>query len=262
MKFIQHALTSCYGVCRGYSQDKSSSIQTHLRMPSNGSDSGSRLGYKAPVTRIMLPSSVYLDMLNLAYFAIYNGYGVRMLYNRLNNFSKTLISLQSEGLKLARGIEHRAKYECVPSVILVSRAVSQLAASSGGNLVEAPALSVATPSVLTKNMITNASFRTKKLEGDIPRVENDEDANLAAEKMGIIAEEAEADVERMNKMNLKEGQDALDGEGKVKIGEKFKAKIENVRLPIRKKDKEKDKDKERGVSESSDKDNELVVKGW
>ena len=62
-------------------------------MPSNGSDSGSRLGYKAPVTRIMLPSSVYLDMLNLAYFAIYNGYGVRMLYNRLNNFSKTLKSL-------------------------------------------------------------------------------------------------------------------------------------------------------------------------
>jgi len=193
------------------------------------------------VSRIFLPSSVYLDMLNLAYFAIYNNFG-------------------SEGMKLARAIEHRAKYECVPAVVLVSRAVAQLAASSGGNLEEAPALTVATPSVLTKNMITNASFRTKKLEGDIPRVENDEDANLAAEKMGIIAEEAEADVERMNKMNLKEGQDALDGEGKVKIGEKFKAKIENVRLPIRKKDKEKDKDKERGVSESSDKDNELVVK--
>ena len=185
---------------------------------------------------------------------------------------------QSEGLKLARAIEYRAQYESVPTVILVSRAVTQLADSSGGNIVEAPAITVATPSVLTKNMITNASFRTKKLEGDIPRVENDEDAKLAAEKMGMIAEEAEADVERMNKMNLKEGQDALDGEhgeNKVKIGEKFKAKMENVkenvkenvRLPIRKKDKDKDKDKdkekdkERGVSESSDKDNEIVVKG-
>ena len=29
------------------------------------------------VSRIFLPSSVYLDMLNLAYFAIYNNFGVR-----------------------------------------------------------------------------------------------------------------------------------------------------------------------------------------
>ena len=152
----------------------------------------------------------------------------------------------------------------MPSVILVSRAVSQLAASSGGNLVEAPALSVATPSVLTKNMITNASFRTKKLESDINRVENDEDMEKEKEKMGAIAEEAEADVERLNRMNIKEGQDNIDGADKVKIAEKLKAKMENVRdnvrIPIRKKDKDKDKDKERGISESSDKD-ELMVKG-
>ena len=171
---------------------------------------------------------------------------------------------QSEGMKLARAIEHRAKYECVPAVVLVSRAVAQLAASSGGNLEEAPALTVATPSVLTKNMITNASFRTKKLESDINRVENDEDMEKEKEKMGAIAEEAEADVERLNRMNIKEGQDNIDGADKVKIAEKLKAKMENVRdnvrIPIRKKDKDKDKDKERGISESSDKD-ELMVKG-
>ena len=29
-------------------------------------------------------------------------------------------------------------------------------------------------SQLTKNLITNASFKTKKLEGDIPRIDGDE----------------------------------------------------------------------------------------
>ena len=49
--------------------------------------------------------------------------------------------------------------------------------SSSSVTIEAPPIS--TPSVLTKNMITNASFRTKKLECDIPRVESEEDsANL------------------------------------------------------------------------------------
>ena len=33
---------------------------------------------------------------------------------------------------------------------------------------------IAAPTQLSKNMITNASFRTKKLEGDIPRVEDEE----------------------------------------------------------------------------------------
>ena len=124
---------------------------------------------------------------------------------------------------------------------------------------------MATPSQLTKNMITNASFRTKKLECDIPRVECEEDsANLNSDKMGIIAEEVEADVERINKLNLKENTDNPDGADKVKIAEKIKAKMENVRenvrenvkIPIRKKekDKDKDKDKERGASESSDKE--------
>ena len=75
IKNLLKVVTLC---SRGFSQDKSRSIKTHLRLPSNGSDSGSsRLGHKAPVSRIMLPSSVYLDMLNLAYFAVYNGFGVK-----------------------------------------------------------------------------------------------------------------------------------------------------------------------------------------
>merc|ERR1719341_2806875 len=214
-------------VTRGFNQNKPSNIKSHLRLPSNGSDSGSsRLGHKAPVPRIMLPSSVYLDMLNLAYFAIHNGFG-------------------SEGLKLARAIEYRAKYDSVPTVILVSRAVTQLAESSGGNIVEAPAITVATPSVLTKNMITNASFRTKKLEGDIPRVETEDEA-ATGERMGVISEEAETEVEKSNKN--KENEAVVDGVDKVNIADKIKAKMENVRdnvrIPTRKKEKEREKDKD------------------
>ena len=169
-------------------------------------------------------------------------------------------------------IEFRAKYESIPNVVLVSRAVSQLVTSSDTG---AESHHLATPSSgLTKNMITNASFRTKKLEMDIPRKESDEDADREfAEKMGIIPEDVEAEVERMSKMNLKDADNVDGGENeKVKISEKLKAKMENVRdnvkenvrNQIRKKDKDKDKekDKERGISESSaDKDEIPVVKG-
>jgi len=238
-------------IIRGFEQDgRHNGARTHYRVPSYGSEStASRLSSKPPVNRIYLPSSVYLDLLNLSYFAIANSYGV------------------ASGVKLAKDIEFRAKYECAASVILVSRAVAQLAATSSGNIAETPQL--ATPSVLTKNMITNASFRTKKLEGDIPRVENDEESHAQAEKMGMIVEEAEAEVERINKLNMKDGQDNFDGVDKVNIAEKLKDKMENVRdkvrIPIRKKDKDKEKDKEkekekeRGTSESSDKDNNEVV---
>merc|ERR1711942_242018 len=139
-------------------------------------------------------------MVHLAYFSMFNGYG-------------------SVGSQLARDIEFRGKHDSLANVLLVSRSVLQLATRATGS-VEAP--HIATPSQLTKNMITNASFRTKKLEGDIPRIETEEDA-ANMERMGVISEEAETD---------------------------------NVRIPTRKKEKEKEreKDKERGVSESSDKE--------
>merc|ERR1719228_1731553 len=119
--------------------------------------------------------------------------------------------------------------------------------------VEAPHIS--TPSQLTKNMITNASFRTKKLEGDIPRIETDEDA-ANGERMGVISEEAETEMDKSNR--IKENEAVVDGVDKVNIADKIKAKMENVRdnvrIPTRKKEKEKEKEKERGVSESSDKE--------
>jgi len=218
-------------VLRGFEQRKPG-YRSHQRNRSSGSEPGHRLGARTPQSRIFLPSAVYLDMLNLAYFAIFNQCGL-------------------VGLQLSKDIEFRARHDSYANVIIVSKAVFQLASSSSARI-EAPPIS--TPSVLTKNMITNASFRTKKLECDIPRVETEEEGgNTNGDKMGIIAEEMEGEVERINKMNLKESSDNPDGADKVKIAEKIKAKMDNVRenvkIPIPRK-----KDKERGASETSDKD--------
>lgn len=217
-------------VTRGFNFGKKS----HSRNRSYGSDSGLR-SPRMLATRIPLCSSVFLEMLHLAYFAIFNGFG-------------------STGAQLVRDIEFRGRHDSLSNVLLVSRSVIQLAARATGT-VEAPHIS--TPSQLSKNMITNASFRTKKLEGDIPRVEADDEA-AAGERMGVISEEAETETERSNK--IKDGEAVADGVDKVNIADKIKAKMENVRdnvrIPTRKKEKERDKkdDKERGISESSDKE--------
>jgi len=211
-------------VTRGFNFGK----KTHSRNRSYGSDSGLR-SPRTSVTRIPLCSSVFLEMLHLAYFAIFNGYG-------------------SVGTQLVRDIEFRGRHDSLANVLLVSRSVAQIATRATGT-VEAPHIS--TPSQLTKNMITNASFRTKKLEGDIPRVETDEDA-ATGERMGVISEEAETEVEKSNK--VKDNEAVVDGADKVNIADKIKAKMENVRDNVRIPTRKKEKDKERGVSESSDKE--------
>merc|ERR1712202_31904 len=127
------------------------------------------------VTRIPLCSSVFLEMLHLAYFAIFNGYG-------------------SVGTQLVRDIEFRGRHDSLANVLLVSRSVAQIATRATGT-VEAPHIS--TPSQFTKNMITNASFRTKKLEGDIPRVEDEEGNSMETARqnqMTVICEEMEDQV--------------------------------------------------------------------
>ena len=97
-------------------------------------------------------------MLSLAYFAIFNNCGM-------------------VGLQLSKDIEFRARHDSYANVIIVSKAVSQLASSSSARI-EAPPIS--TPSVLTKNMITNASFRAKKIGDDIPKVQESGEGAAAA----------------------------------------------------------------------------------
>ena len=68
------------------------------------------------------------------------------------------------------------------------------------------------------------------MEGDIPRVETEDEA-ATGERMGVISEEAETEVEKSNKN--KENEAVVDGVDKVNIADKIKAKMENVRDNVR-----------------------------
>lgn len=207
-------------VTRGFNH--SSSRKSHRRNTSYGSDSGIRSPRNSAI-RMSLPSSVYLEMIHLAYFAIFNGYA-------------------TVGSQLVKDIEFRGRHDSLANVLLVSRAVLQLATRAAGSPQEPH---IATPSQLTKNMITNASFRTKKMEADIARIETEEDG----ERMGMISEEQEQE----DKVSGS-GQDKVTGsDDKVNIADKIKAKMENVRENVRMPDgmriRKKEKEKERALSE-------------
>lgn len=201
--------TSTRMVTRGF--HSSGGRKSHRRNTSFGSDSGVRSPRHCQ-SRVLLPSSVYLELIQLGYFAIFNGYpGV--------------------GVQLVKDIEFRGRHDSLANVLLVSRAVLQLATRASGSIQEPH---MATPSQLTKNMITNASFRTKKLEADIARVETEEE-----ERMGVISEEQEQED--------KAGLEKVAGtDDKVNIADKIKAKMENVRENVRMPDGMRIRKKERG----------------
>ena len=81
-------------LCRGFEQRKPG-YRSHQRNRSSGSEPGHRLGARTPQSRIFLPSAVYLDMLNLAYFAIFNQCGVSL--NLLDQFCINLMTTISVG---------------------------------------------------------------------------------------------------------------------------------------------------------------------
>ncbi|XP_023339775.1 hyccin-like isoform X2 [Eurytemora carolleeae] len=168
----------------------------HRRNLSYGSDSGMRSPRVLP-NRLHLSSALLLEILQIGHWAIFNQcFGV--------------------GMHLIRDIEFRARHSSMDSVLLVSRALLQMA-PNGPSIEEQRYIS--TPSQLSKNIITNASFRTKKLEGDIPRLEDDEGPSSLESKMTIITEEEEEG-----------GQETRKGRDMENIADKIKARMENVLL--------------------------------
>jgi len=115
------------------------------------------------------------------YFAMFNGYGT--------------IAIQT-----LDDIHNRATYEMYSELILVTSAVrNSLHANPSGQPNDGPmGLSVAlTPSTTTvttsvsKSMITNASFRTKKLPDDIPIQVQDLTMPQAPQQLASVTEETE-----------------------------------------------------------------------
>ncbi|XP_067013349.2 hyccin [Anabrus simplex] len=149
----------------------------HHQRSSYGSDSSfvPRL-----LPRIPVSSQFLLEFVNAIYFAMFNGY--------------SYIATQA-----LEDIYHRACYECYSEVILVANAIrNSLTVNPSGQPCDGPmgisvALSPATTTVTTvsKSMITNASFRTKKLPDDIPIQNPNDEAGGEGKNLASISEEQE-----------------------------------------------------------------------
>jgi hypothetical protein len=93
-------------------------------------------------------------------------------------------------------IDERAAANAWPSVLMVASSIKRLSVSCGSSQTNVNVTS--TPGQLAKHMITNASFRTKKISDDIPKVLADDEGNNGANlatpttvRMKSIVEDAE-----------------------------------------------------------------------
>ncbi|XP_071451978.1 hyccin 2 [Hetaerina americana] len=145
---------ACHNACR---------IASRLVTQGFGGNSGTR-SQQHPQTHTCLPRiptspKLLLEMLHYVYFSMFNG--------------QSHVAMQA-----LEDIHQRACYECYADVILVTSAIrNSLKVNPSGQPSDGPmgisvALSPATPvsvaTTVSKSMITNASFRTKKLPDDIP----------------------------------------------------------------------------------------------
>ncbi|XP_046399028.1 protein FAM126B isoform X2 [Ischnura elegans] len=145
--------SACHNACR---------IASRLVTQGFGGNSGTRT-QQPPQTHTCLPRiptspKLLLEMLHYVYFSMFNG--------------QSHVAMQA-----LEDIHQRGCYELYADVILVTSAIrNSLKVNPSGQPSDGPmgisvAISPATPvsvATVSKSMITNASFRTKKLPDDIP----------------------------------------------------------------------------------------------
>lgn len=130
--------------------------------------------------RVNLNSQILLEMLQAIYYSMFNG-------------------LSSLALQALNDIHRRAMQQMYTDVLLVTSAIkNSLMASQCGQPAEGPmGISVAispttSTTTVSKAIITNASFRTKKLPDDIPiPEEGDVQVPNDVNALGVIREEGE-----------------------------------------------------------------------
>lgn len=120
------------------------------------SNSTPALSPQRPPPRIPISSQFLLELLQAIYFAMFNEFS-------------------SMAVQALEDVHFRGCYECLPDVILVAGAIrNSIKDTPSGQALDGPmgismAVSPSTNTVtVSKSMITNASFRTKKLPDDIP----------------------------------------------------------------------------------------------
>lgn len=141
---------------------------------------GKRISHTTDVPRVLprIPVSpkLLLEILHCLYFALFNG--------------DSVLALQA-----VEEVHHRACYQGYSDVMLVTNAIKNNRSARSGQITDNPmgislAISPATnTSTVSKSMITNASFRTKKLPDDIPIQLNKAEGDGTA--LGSILEEKE-----------------------------------------------------------------------
>lgn len=134
-----------------------------------------------PIPRIPVSPNFLLEIIEGTYFAMFNEF-------------------YTLALQAVKDIDQRAQYELFPDVMLVTSAViNSLKNNASGQPSDGPmgisvALSPATTTVtMSKSMITNASFRTKKLPDDIPIQAGQIEPTETNDVLSSITEEAEVD---------------------------------------------------------------------
>ncbi|XP_065082740.1 hyccin [Ochlerotatus camptorhynchus] len=139
----------------------------HMHRPSYGTDptspqsagnspnQSSLSSVQKPIPRIAVSSQFLVELAHANYFAMFNEFA-------------------SAAIEAVNDLHNRACYEMLPEVILVTNAIrNSLHANPSGQPSDGPmgisvALTPATATVtVSKSMITNASFRTKKLPDDL-----------------------------------------------------------------------------------------------
>uniref|UniRef100_A0A0K8S7B2 Hyccin n=1 Tax=Lygus hesperus TaxID=30085 RepID=A0A0K8S7B2_LYGHE len=141
---------------------------------------GKRVSYSTDVPRVLprIPVSpkLLMEILHSLYFAAFNG--------------DRILALQA-----VEEVHHRACYQGYTDVMLVTNAIKNTRTADSSQITDNPmgislAISPATTtSSVSKSMITNASFRTKKLPDDIPIQINKGEGEGTA--LGSISEEKE-----------------------------------------------------------------------
>lgn len=224
---IGHVQRASYGTADIHPTSTTSPSSTGSGATNSPSSQNTFGGKSLP--RIAVSSQFLVELAHANYFAMFNEFA-------------------SAAIEAVRDLHQRACYEMLPEVILVTNAIrNSLHANPSGQPSDGPmgisvALTPATTTVtVSKSMITNASFRTKKLPDDIPiQGPKEENGTGAAGQLSSINEEGESGTEPGK---------ATAGSGPAKTKDSKTHKV----LVGFKKLKDKDKDKDDGGGGSSKK---------
>lgn len=217
---------------------------------------------KALRPRIPLNSSFLLELVHAVYYAMFNDFAT--------------IAIQA-----LEDIHRRASFEMYTDVILVTNAVRNSLSTNvsgqpndgpmGLNIAPIPSSNAVTATV-SKFMITNASFRTKKLPDDIPIQAQDASGtqqNLTQPFLSSVSEETSEQTaaisirDQQQQQQSGQSKDSKDAKDSSQRNSLIRPSMEGIKAQAHKaliagfkkaKDKDKDKDKEKEKEKEREKD--------